>query len=73
MHYYMNLIKYEIIIILTLKFELSSSEALSPTKIQKLYFGEGREGGTKASIYMGYIFIDKISIHNFSKIYKCEI
>ena len=62
-----------ILLCLTLKFELSSSEALSPTKIQKRYFGEGREGGAKASIYMGYIFIDKISIHDFSKIYKCEI
>ena len=64
----MNLLMY-----LTLKFEFSSTEALSPTKIQNWYFGEERESGAKPSIYMGYIFIDKISIHDFSKIYKCEI
>ena len=63
----MNLLLY-----LILKFEFSSSEALSP-KIQKRYFREGREGGAKASIYMCYIFIDKISKHDFSKIYKCEL
>ena len=63
----MNLLLY-----LTLKFEFTSSEALSPTKIQKRYIGEEREGGAKPSIYMGYIFIDKISKHDFSKIYKCD-
>ena len=64
----MNLLLY-----LTLKFEFSSTEVLSSTKIQKRYFGGGREGGAKATIYMCYIFIDKISKHDFSKIYKCEI
>ena len=52
----MNLLLY-----LTLKFEFNSTEALSPTKIQKQYFGGGREGAAKATIYMCYILKEKIS------------
>ena len=61
----MNLLLY-----LTLKFQFTSNETLSPTKIQKRYFGEGREGGAKPSIY---IDIDKILKHDFSNMCKCEI
>ena len=56
---------------LTLKFEFTSSEALSPTKIEKRCLGEGREGGAKP-LFMSYIFLDKISKYDFSKIYKCD-
>ena len=58
-----------IYITLLLHFINTVSEALSPTKIKKPYFGEGREGGAKPSIY---IDIDKILKHDFSKIYKCN-
>ena len=44
-----------IYITLLLHFINTVSEALSPTKIKKPYFGEGREGGAKSSICVTFL------------------